>query len=143
MHCCWQREIRNHCIFLSNSRQVKSVDCNDFKTLYTNIPHDDLFNKIYCLLDIVLMRKVSENLKSVSWCQDFKSGGFFLFFFSTRNYVNEMLKYQLGNMFVKLKGNTYRSIIGVPMGCDCASLKPIYACFLWIQVCFRSNFSWQ
>ena len=115
-------QLRNHLSFLSNSRQAKSVDCYDFKTLYTNIPHEDLFDKICCLLDIVFDGKsvnfirLSENLKRVSWCQDFKSGGYCF----SRSDVKEMLKYLLDNIFVKFKGKTYRQIIGVPMGCDCA-----------------------
>ena len=60
------------------------MECYDFKTLYTNIhvPHDDLFDKICCLIDMIFdsksvgFIKVSETLKSVSWSQDFKNYGF-------------------------------------------------------------------
>ena len=48
-------ELRNHLSFLSNSRKAKKVDCYDFKTLYTHIPHDDLFDKICNLLDVVFV----------------------------------------------------------------------------------------
>ena len=115
-------QLRSHLSFLSNSRQAKSVDCYDFKTLYTNIPHADLFDKICCLLDMVFdaksvpFIKVSENLKNVSWCQDFKQSGYCL----SRNDVKESLRYLLDNIFGKFKDKIYRQIIGVPMGCDCA-----------------------
>ena len=50
-------QLRNHLSFLSNSRQAKSVDCYDFKTLYTNIPHEDFFDKICFLVDIAFDEK--------------------------------------------------------------------------------------
>ena len=114
--------LRSNLNFLSNSRTAKRVDCYDFKTLYTNIPHDDLFDKICSLLDIIFdsksvaFVKVSENLKNVSWSQGFKNNGFCL----TKNEVKEILRFLLDNIFVKFKGKIYRQIIGVPMGCDCA-----------------------
>jgi len=114
--------LRKNLSFLSNSRTARRVECYDFKTLYTNIPHDDLFDKICCLLDLIFdsksvaFVKVSENLKNVSWSQDFKNNGYCL----SKSDIKEMLRFLLDNIFVKFKGKIYRQIIGVPMGCDCA-----------------------
>ena len=89
---------------------------------YIYIPHDDLFDKICCLLDIVFdekcvnLIKVNENLKRVPWCQGFKLGGYCF----SRNEVKEISKYLQGNISDKYKGNANRQIIGAPMGCDCA-----------------------
>ena len=58
--------------------------------------------------------KLSENLKRVSWCQDYKLWGYCF----SRSDVKEMLKYLLDNIFVKFKGKTYRQISAVLMGCD-------------------------
>ena len=34
--------------------------------------------------------------------------------------IIDMFKFLLDNIFVKFRGQIYRQIIGIPMGCDCA-----------------------
>ena len=103
--------------------QVKIIDCFDLKTLYTNIPHDDLVNKIFDLIHKTFELKekdfvnVSSNLNNISWskCKNPR----YVYSYN-REDVKNLLRYLIDNIFVKFRGRIYKQNIGVPMGCDCA-----------------------
>ena len=101
--------IRENFSFISNGRGARNIDCYDFKTLYTNLPHVDLLDKMCSLIDIVFDSKnvdyvwVSENLKYVSWTKNFKANGHCL----NRENVKDLLEYLLDNIYVEFRGKLY------------------------------------
>ena len=113
-------ELRKNLEKLNNMKAARNVNCFDFKTLYTNIPHADLQSKITKLIGEVFALKkatyvnIRDNFK-VSW-SIIKNGKYSF----TEDDVNNMIKYLLDNIYVKFRGRIFKQVIGVPMGCDCA-----------------------
>lgn len=105
---------------LSNMNKAHNINSFDFKTLYTNIPHRDLFQRVSTLIDEMFELKkslfvnVRDNFR-VSWGN--KCSGKYSF---TCSDVKDMLEYLLDNIYVKFRGKIFKQNIGVPMGCDCA-----------------------
>ncbi len=107
--------------YLNNCSSAKSVNSFDFKKLYTNIPHDKVLDKISELVKRCFDEKklkfinVSTNFKAswsdknrLKWSLEYKD-------------VIDLFKFLINNIYVKFKGAIYRQIVGIPMGCDCAS----------------------
>ena len=113
-------ELRKNLENLNNMKAAHNINCFDFKTLYTNIPHLDLKNRICKLIEEMFELKSALYVNfwdsfRISWSK--KSNGQYSF---TCNNVKDMLNYLLDNIYVKFRGKIYKQVIGVPMGCDCA-----------------------
>ena len=114
-------DMRKNLERLNNQKDARTINCFDFKTLYTNIPHNDLKERICNLIEEMFKLKEVEFvnfgsiLGNIIWSK--KRGGKYSF---SCNNVKDMLNYLLDNIFVKFRGRIYKQDIGIPMGCDCA-----------------------
>ena len=113
-------DLRRDLEHISNTKTASSIDCFDFKTLYTNIPHFDLKERIFKLVEETFNLKNAEYVNvwdglRVSWGK--KTSGRHSF---TCENVKNMINFLLDNIFVKYKGKIFRQVVGIPMGCDCA-----------------------
>ena len=106
--------------YLNNCRLAKSINSFDFKKLYTNIPHDKVIEKVSDLIKRCFDEKkvkyinVSANFKA-SWSDDSK-----LKWSLQYDDILELFRFLINNIYVKFRGNVYRQVVGIPMGCDCA-----------------------
>ena len=114
---CWQVSVSD---YLNNCRLAKSINSFDFKQLYTNIPHDKVIEKVSDLIKRCFDEKkvkytnVSANFKA-SWSDDSK-----LKWSLQYDDILELFRFLINNIYVKFRGNVYRQVVGIPMGCDCA-----------------------
>ena len=107
--------------YLNNASSGKSIYSFDFKKLYTNLPHDKVLNKISDLLRRCFKEK---DVEFISINSKFKARWTSVKRPKSWTYkcddIIDMFKFLLDNIFVKFRGQIYRQIIGIPMGCDCA-----------------------
>ena len=107
--------------YLNNacSATAKSVYSFDFKNFYTNLPHDKLIEKLSYLIKLCFKEKnldfTNTHLKA-RWSGVNKTKWSF-----TCSDLIDMFKFLMDNIYVKFRGVIYRQVIGIPMGCDCAS----------------------
>ena len=107
--------------YLNNACSAKSVYSFDFKKLYTNLPHDKLIEKLSSLVKLCFKEK---KLDFISINDQFKarwSGVNKTKWSFTCSDLIDMFKFLMDNIYVKFRGVIYRQVIGIPMGCDCAS----------------------
>lgn len=106
--------------YLNNLHYAKSIYSFDFKKLYTNLPHNKVIEKISDLINRCFQDKqvkfvnVDSRFKA-SW-SDKKKGKWSL----TKEDIIDMFTFLINNIYVKFRGQIYRQVIGIPMGCDCA-----------------------
>ena len=106
--------------YLNNCSLAKSINSFDFKNVYTNIPHDKVIEKVLDLIKHCFDEKkvkyinVSANFKA-SWSDDSK-----LKWSLQYDDILELFRFLINNIYVKFRGNVYRQVVGIPMGCDCA-----------------------
>lgn len=102
----------------SNNDEIKNINTYDFSTLYTNIPHDDLKDKMKWVINTIMKDNrhiyISSNGKYVS----FKSRHNTIPLNAKQliTYIN----YLIDNIFITVSDKVYRQVIGIPMGTDCA-----------------------
>jgi hypothetical protein len=98
----------------------------DFSTLYTTIPHDKLKEKLHGLIHRSFVSK--KGVRKYSYITIFNGCGQFIKTDSnsTQKYseieICELLDYLIDNIFVKFGDKTFRQVIGIPMGTNCAPL---------------------
>ena len=107
--------------YLNNARSGKSIYSFDFKKLYTNLPHDKVLEKISDLLKRCFKDKkvefINVNAKfSARWTSVKRPKSWT---YSCDDLIS-MFKFLLDNIYVKFRGQIYRQVVGIPMGCDCA-----------------------
>ena len=103
-----------------NSRnKARSISTFDFSTLYTKIPHDLLFEAMDKVIDIVYRNRTQQfvAVNSVStWTSSSLSTS------KRRAYskgnVRAAIKYLIENCFFEVGGQTFRQVVGIPMGSD-------------------------
>ena len=106
--------------YLNNRFIAKSIISFDFKKLYTNILHKDVIDKISLLVqrcfDLKSVIKISvSNSYNASWSSRKNVKWSF-----TCDDIIDMFSFLINNIFVKYRGDIYKQVIGIPMGCDCA-----------------------
>jgi hypothetical protein len=109
--------------------KVKDIRVYDFKTLYTNIMHDDLIKQLEWVLEDAFDFKDKENrgagtnkiqvdAKEAKWTKGEKN--------DTRGYTKktilEMITQLVKNIYFTCGDQVFRQKIGIPMGTDCAPL---------------------
>ena len=93
----------------------------DFKKLYTNLPHDKVIEKLTYLIKLCFKEKkldfinINDQFKA-RWSGVNKTK----WYFSCGDLI-DMFKFLMDNVYVKFRGVIYRQVIGIAMGCDCAS----------------------
>ena len=109
--------------FEAKRQQASSISTYDFSTLYTTLPHNLIKDKLISLIQKTFARERSEFLAC-----DHRHA-----FFTDNNYkknyttwncseVCEALGFLLDNIYVRYGNTTYRQVIGIPMGTNCAPL---------------------
>ena len=103
----------------------------NFFTLYTTLPHDLIKDKLIDLTERTFNRKGYSYLA----CND--RNAFFTSEKKTKKYHArsyqtgcDALTILLDNIFIGFGTKSYRQVVGIPMGTNCALLLPIYSCFV-------------
>ena len=105
--------------------QVSSIKTYDFSTLYTNLPHKELKERI-----TRLVKESFEGLgkKYISvdrhynaiWTKNKRRSWLLL----SCEDVEAMLHFLLDNVFIQVGGKVFQQCVGIPMGTNCAPLLP-------------------
>ena len=103
-----------------------NINTFDFSTLYTSIPHNELFHAISELCKEAFSIS-GKSLLHVShfnsyWCGNDKHSNLEKSYCLTLDKLLEWIKLLLDNIFVKYNGKIFKQVIGIPMGTDCAPL---------------------
>ena len=118
--------IKNSCEVLNKLKsrgfRATGLSTYDFSTLYTTLPHNLIKDKLVDLIERTFQREGSLYIA----CNDRNA-----FFTSdaVRNYnlwscqkVCEALTFLLDNIYIRFGSKSYRQIVGIPMGTNCAPL---------------------
>ncbi len=102
---------------------ISSIKTYDFNTLYTNLPHSELKERIPKLIRNsfkglgMTYISIDKNLNA-SWTKVIKRNALLL---SPENII-DMLKFLLDNIFIQLGDTVFKQHVGIPMGTNCAPL---------------------
>ena len=92
---------------------IRNINSYDFSTLYTNIPHDDLKDKIKWVID----KSFYNDSKQYIFVNDYNAT------WKKRNNTHildkdTLIKYV--NIYINVNNKIFRQTIGIPMGTNCA-----------------------
>jgi hypothetical protein len=118
---------------LNTTRGAKNLRTADFPTLYTKIPHDDLLKTITQGIEEVFQYHAgkaepgAEIVLKITYNQTKKERQAYVGPRSTesKKYITKdklisMLEYLINNIYSTVGDKTFKQIIGIPMGTDCA-----------------------
>ena len=124
----------DHTKFFKNSylntckSKTKNVKTYDFSTLYTNIGHKNLINKINKLLDntfkdptpkyMILNTKTKHTYFSHSKIKIKNKNNHIIDKETLKNHIS----FLINNIYLSFCQQLHKQIIGIPMGTDCAPL---------------------
>ena len=102
---------------------MKSKDINtyDFSTLYTKISHNDLKAKMQWIVEKAFYNKsknyiyVHKNNPNIHATWNKRNNTYRI----TKDKLLEYITYLIDNIYITVGQNTFRQIIGIPMGTDC------------------------
>ena len=106
--------------------QVNSIKTYDFSTLYTNIPHDDLKNRLKDLIFQCFFSKKEK--RRYKFLVIGHSSTYFVKYHTdspnkyTEDDIVNMLNFLIDNIFVEFAGQIFQQTVGIPMGTNCAPL---------------------
>ena len=104
-------------LFNNNKKYIKTFD---FKTLYTDIPHDELKNNIKTFINWVFILKdkryINIGNKTASFSNKSKTFGSF-----TKDKFILQINFLIDNSFIYFDNKLERLVIGIPTGTNCAS----------------------
>ena len=104
--------------------QVSSIKTYDFSTLYTNLSHKELKERIPRLVKKSfedLGKKISA-LIAITTSYGLKINDVAGCFCLVRTRVEAMLHFLLDNVFIQVGGKVFQQCEGIPMGTNCAPL---------------------
>ena len=103
----------------NDTKNIKNVNTYDFSTLYTNIPHKDLKDKMLWVIDKAFNNKkyiyVSNNTNLDATWYKLKNA-----INIDKNTLIKHITYLIDNVYISVNNNVFRQVIGIPMGTDCA-----------------------
>ena len=104
---------------ISKTNKAKTISSFDFSTLYTNIPHDKLFDELCKVIDFIFKggdRKFISVTKhgGANWVKIGK-GAKSLY---DKEKIVRAVKYLLDNCYFNFGTKVFRQVIGIPMGSD-------------------------
>ena len=105
--------------------KYRSIRTFDFSTLYTTIPHDKLKTRLSSLVKQAFLHK--NGSRRYQYIIIKHTAGYFSNNTDAKHkYTDEeiikMLNFLIDNIFVKFGGMTFKQVIGIPMGTNCAPL---------------------
>jgi hypothetical protein len=105
---------------LDRRNAAQTVSSHDFTTLYTNLPHESLKEKLCWVIDKAFDAVEKELLaiygEKTNWIKKPRKGTKTV----SREQLKEMVCYLIDNMYIEHEGAVHRQEIGIPMGTDCA-----------------------
>ena len=104
---------------ISKRKNAKQISNFDFSALYTKIPHDELLDILYKVVDFVFKGGTRDYIiinkqGCASWSSK-KRGHHFVF---TKSLLKEAIKFLLHNRFFSTGNIIMIQVIGIPMGSD-------------------------
>ena len=99
---------------------IKYVQTFDFKTLYTDIPHNDIKNNLTYFVNSIykLKNKLYINICNKTETFSDKANQYGSF---TENQFISQLHYLIENAYIYIDNKLLKLIIGIPTGTNCAS----------------------
>ena len=112
-------------------------ETHDFSTLYTNLPHKDLIERISKLIDRIFAKSGKTHVRywnasandELKFCDHNAgnptrgkegNGRSKCFKFATAADIKSMLKYLIENTYVRLGETVFKQEVGIPIGTNCA-----------------------
>ena len=102
---------------INGKKSAKRISCFDFSTLYTNIPHDKLLEKLNNLVDFAFKGGNRNNIcfnhnGTAYWGRKAKKKCF------TQRKLKQALNHLISNCYFTVGNTVMRQKIGIPMGID-------------------------
>ena len=102
---------------INDNKSAKSISCFDFSTLYTNIPHDKLLERLNDLIDFAFKGGNYNNIcfnynGTAYWGRKAKKKCF------TKHSLKQALNHLISNCYFSVGNIVMRQKIGIPMGID-------------------------
>ena len=125
INCFWSIKNSGEVLrkFENKHFKASSISTYDFSTLYTTLPHNLIKDKLIDLIQKVFSREKTKfmacNYRRAFFTDDNTYKGYT---FWTCSRFCDALSFLLDNIFVRFGDTTYRQIIGIPMGTNCAPL---------------------
>ena len=100
----------------SNTDVARNIRTYDFSTLYTNIPHEDLKQKLKWVVEKAFFTKhyIFVDDYGASWGKRYNAHKL------DKNELLEYINFLIDNIYVTVGNDVFRQVIGIPMGTDCA-----------------------
>ena len=102
---------------INDKKSAKRISCFDFSTLYTNIPHDKLLERLNGLVDFAFKGGNRNNIcfnynGTAYWGRKAKKKCF------TKHSLKQALNHLISNCYFSVENIVLRQKIGIPMGID-------------------------
>ncbi len=107
---------------INSEHNAKNINTFDFSTLYTNLPHEDLKDKIKWAIEKCFKDNPNKKMyitnRGASWRKKKTKNG------ETQSYNKEeiinMVNFLIDNSFIKVGKYIFKQIRGIPMGTSCS-----------------------
>jgi hypothetical protein len=119
---------------IKRGKNALNIGTYDFETLYTNIPHKEMKDKLEWVIREAFKAKegfkfltVSPLRKAATWAKK-KSK---MYSSIDQEGLIKMTKYLIGHSYVTVGSKVFKQVLGIPMGTDCAPFLAnlfLYAC---------------
>ena len=104
---------------INREGKAKTVATYDFSTLYTNIPHDDLLEKLNEIIDIVFAGGPKEFIlvdeNEARWASDIRNNKTTAL---NKDSLKRLVSHLIKDSFFKVGNKIFRQYIGIPIGLD-------------------------
>ena len=104
---------------INKKGKAKSIATYDFSTLYTNIPHTDLINKLNEIIDIVFAggpnKHITVDEYGASWTNKVNSNKTTVL---NKDTLKRITSHLIKESFFKVGNKVFKQHIGIPMGLD-------------------------
>jgi hypothetical protein len=115
------KDVLNTIDVLNDNKNAKNVNTYDFSTLYTKIQHDDLKAKMKWIIDKAYYNHTKQfiyvpNNPNINATWNKRNNATKI----SKDKLIEYIEYLIDNIYITVGQNTFRQIIGIPMGTDCA-----------------------
>ena len=126
---------------VSSIDKADSIETFDFSTLYTNLPLENIYNNLECLIIKMFANSGSNSMlinadrRKAFWSQSSTRSGYREY---TLDRLLDALKFVLYNSYVKFGGTFFKQIQGIPMGGNASPfIADLY--LAWDEYCFMEK----
>ena len=102
----------------NENKNTKNVNTYDFSTLYANIPHKDLKDKMKWLIDKAFYNNTKRFIyiahDKATWYKSKHAKQI------DKATLIEYIVHLIDNVYISVNSKVFRQVIGIPMGTDCA-----------------------